>query len=305
MHRFARLGTMLAAVLLLAIACSGDDESSDVDPEGVDSTTSAAPTTSVTSTSTASAAASSTTSTSTTSTSTSSSTTTTTSSSTTTMPADTEAPSAPAGVSCATGAGSSELSITWDAPPAEDEVTNVRVYERDPGGQFQRVAKLEVGDPNLTVGQTEWNAYVEGITWFEPRELAVTHGDAAGNESGWNPIDFWVSLTPPSCNTGAPDTPVIVSAQRGGGSGEIDLVVTVVAVDVVDWQVEIDQGAGFAPGDLLLAQSSGAGAYVVTLQNVDNTVPASFRVRAVDGHGNTSGAGERVCPAVIGPADVC
>ncbi|MEM8707514.1 MAG: hypothetical protein AAGE98_13705 [Actinomycetota bacterium] len=204
-----------------------------------------------------------------------------------------------------TGAGSSELSISWDAPPADDEVTTVRVYQAEPGAGFQRVARLEVGDPDLTTGDTTWEAYVEGVSWFEPRALAVTHGDAAGNESGWNPIDFWVSLTPPSCNTGAPDTPVIMSAQRGGGSGEIDLVVTVDAADVVDWQAEVDQGTGFVAGDVLLVDSTGASEYVVTLQNVDTTVPASFRVRAIDAHGNPSVAGERTCPELIGVGDVC
>ena len=78
----------------------------------------------------------------------------------------------------------------------------------------------------------------------------------------------------------------------------------VTASDVVSWVVEIDQGGGFVAGDILLTQSISLGEYVVTLQNVDHTLPAEYRVRAVDAHGNASGWGTRSCPVPISPGDV-
>ncbi|MFT5201478.1 MAG: hypothetical protein ACI9C1_000854 [Candidatus Aldehydirespiratoraceae bacterium] len=223
----------------------------------------------------------------------------------TTAAADTEAPSAPTGLVClGAGGGSGEVALEWDAPAADEGVTTVRIYVKEPGGSFTRIEKRTAPDELLEVTPTRWRADAYPV-WPEAAvEVAVTHGDAAGNESGWNPIDVYDAYNAAPCDSGVPVAPTILAALRGAGSLEVDLRVEASAIDIVSWNVSVDQGSGFVPLSILAVSDAGTpGQVSITVGEVDWTASATYRVTASDGHGNTSSAGERSC-GPISPGDV-
>lgn len=196
------------------------------------------------------------------------------------------------------------MTLEWDEPAAPADVATIQIYMSEDGGPFARLHTYSQ-DQLLAPGPGTWRANTFPVAFGVPIELAVTYDDEAGNESGWNPVDAWVPFAGASCNSGAPATPTIVSAQRGAGSLEVDLLVEASAPDIASWSAEIDQGSGFAGLTVLGTQAGPAADQVwVTVMSVDWTQSAIYRVRATDHHGQTSAAGSRDCPIPISPGDV-
>ena len=110
---------------------------------------------------------------------------------------DDEPPQAPTGLEClGLGGGSGEVILALDAPSDPTDIETIRVYV-DEGSGFQRVAKTTTDGAPASVGSvwdldttdpTTWSMGVYPVPNFVEISIAVTFGDAAGNESGWNPI---------------------------------------------------------------------------------------------------------------------
>ena len=125
---------------------------------------------------------------------------TTTAAPTTTEEIDTEPPSAPTNLACGGfSGGSGEFTVVFDAPPDPSDIDTIRVYT-DQGSGFERVVKTPIDGSPATFGlvidlQTDdpvsWSIYFYsdslGAGTFG---VALTFGDAAGNESGWYPATF-------------------------------------------------------------------------------------------------------------------
>lgn len=218
-------------------------------------------------------------------------------------PADTEAPEAPSGLVCLPGGGSGEVTLEWSAPADPDDVATVQIYLSEDGGSFTRIHTYTQDQLLVAEGST-WTANVYPVPYGLPLELAVTYDDAAGNESGWNPVDAFVPFGAGPCNTGEPDTPTIVSATRGAGSGEVRLTVEIDATDIIDWAVEVDQGSDWFTITSYLVDNSVSGQVGIDIWPLDWTLPATYRVVAIDHHGNGSAAGFRECATPISPGDV-
>lgn len=197
MNRITRLLVSITALAVLASACGGaDDEAaeapstteapvtSDAEGDGESTETGDSPTTSAAPTTTEAPA-------------TTTEAPTTTSSTTTTEAPDTNPPAAPTGLEClGLGGGSGEVILAFDAPSDPTDIETIRVYV-DEGSGFQRVAKTTTDGAPASVGSvwdldttdpTTWSMGVYPVPNFVEISIAVTFGDAAGNESGWNPI---------------------------------------------------------------------------------------------------------------------
>ena len=222
---------------------------------------------------------------------------------TTTEAPDTEPPASPDGLVCSAGGGSGEVTLSWSAPADPTDIATVQIYLREGGGSFTRIHTY-TQDQLLSADGATWVANVFPVPFGSPFELAVTYDDAAENESGWNPIDAWSPFAGGPCEQGAPDAPVINGAFRGAGSLEVTLDVSVAATDIVDWSAQIDQGSGYVAVNVIAVQDRGAGDYFVTIAETDWTLPATYRLAAIDAHGFSSGNGERDCPTPISPGDV-
>ena len=305
MNRPSRPLSAALAVLVIAGACSSNNESADepiptsstiVEDEVESTTTAEAPTESAEPTTTTAAPT----------TTVAPATTvapTTTAPTTTTAAADDEAPAAPSGLVCSPGGGSGEVTLSWDAPADPADIATVQIYLREAGGSFSRIHTY-TPDRLLTADGATWRANVFPVPFGEPIDLAVTYDDAAENESGWNPIDAWSPFAGGPCEQGAPATPVIDGAFRGAGSLEVTLDVSGVATDVNDWSAQLDQGAGFVSVGVVSVEDRGAGDFFVTIAPTDWTLGATYRLVAIDAHGFSSGTAERICPTPISPGDV-
>lgn len=116
---------------------------------------------------------------------------------TTAAPADDEPPQAPTGVVClGVGGGSGEVLLAFDAPSDPTDIETIRVYV-DEGSGFQRVVKTTIDGAPASMGSvwdldttdpTTWSMGIYPVPTFAEIGIAVTFGDAAGNESGWYPI---------------------------------------------------------------------------------------------------------------------
>jgi hypothetical protein len=194
MNRIARLLVSITALAVLASACGGaDDEvaeapstteapvASDADGDGESAgtgdapTTSAAPTTTEAPTTTTEAP-------------------TTTSSTTTTEAPDTDPPAAPTGLTCELGGGSGEAVLRWDAPADPADVETIKIYVNEDSAGFVRLHAY-TQDELLSADSAEWMALAMPVPYTTPLEFAVTHSDANGNESGWYPIDAFLSFS--------------------------------------------------------------------------------------------------------------
>ena len=112
--------------------------------------------------------------------------------------ADTEPPPAPTNVTCTAGGGSQEVMLEWDAPTDPDDVVDVRLYVND-GSGFARVSKFTVESGQVLIGSYRWSAVAYPVPLDTEIQMAVTLGDAAGNESGWNPIDVYSEYSGADC----------------------------------------------------------------------------------------------------------
>ncbi|MEM9465544.1 MAG: hypothetical protein AAGA90_09225 [Actinomycetota bacterium] len=313
MTRIRTILTLGLAVALVAGACSGDDdEAADVasdsatgsaiddtaaqtdDASTEDTETTVAPTTTEAPATTTEAP---------TTTTAAPTTTTTEAPATTTEAPDTSPPAAPAGLVCSAGGGSGEVTLSWTAPEDPDDIATVQIYLREGAGSFVRIHTY-TPDQLLSADGPSWTANVFPVPFGSPFDLAVTYDDAAENESGWNPIDAFSPFAGGPCEQGAPDTPVLNGAARGAGSTEVTLDVSVAATDVVDWSAQVDQGTGFVAVNVIAIENRGGGDYFVTIAPTDWASPATYRLAAIDAHGQSSGAGERDCPTPISPGDV-
>lgn len=81
-----------------------------------------------------------------------------------------------------------EVRLEWDAPPDPTDIVDVRIY-LDEGSGFSRINKLTIASGAVETGPTRWSAVGYPVPPGTDVRMAVTVGDAAGNESGWNPID--------------------------------------------------------------------------------------------------------------------
>ena len=126
---------------------------------------------------------------------------------TTSLPHDDEPPEAPTGLVClGIGGGSMEVLLAFDAPSEPADIETIRVYV-DEGSGFQRVAKTTIDGSPASLGSvfdlnttdpTTWSMGVYPVPNAAEIGIAVTFGDAAGNESGWYPIT--VTPTGTSCS---------------------------------------------------------------------------------------------------------
>lgn len=126
---------------------------------------------------------------------------------TTSLPQDDEPPEAPTGLVClGIGGGSMEVLLAFDAPSDPTDIDTIRVYI-DEGSGFQRVAKTTIDGSPASLGSvfdlnttdpTTWSMGVYPVPNASEIGIAVTFGDAAGNESGWYPIT--VTPTGTSCS---------------------------------------------------------------------------------------------------------
>ena len=126
---------------------------------------------------------------------------------TTSLPHDDEPPEAPTGLVClGMGGGSMEVLLAFDAPSDPADIQTIRVYV-DEGSGFQRVAKTTIDGSPASLGSvfdlnttdpTTWSMGVFPVPDGAEIGIAVTFGDAAGNESGWYPIT--VTPTGISCS---------------------------------------------------------------------------------------------------------
>ena len=291
MTRIRTLTAIALVALLFASACSSGDDGAD--ETAAPSNTEEPETTEAPATTTTEAPT----------TTTEAPTTTTEAPTTTTEAPDTEAPAAPDGLVCSAGGGSGEVTLSWTAPDDPGDIATVQIYLREEGGSFTRIHTY-TQDQLLSAEGASWVANVFPVPFGEPFELAVTYDDAAENESAWNPIDAYSPFAGGPCEQGAPAAPAITGAFRGAGSQEVTLEVSASATDIVDWSAQIDQGGGFASVNVIAVQDLGGGDYLVTIHPTDWTLPATYRLAAIDAHGLSSGNGERDCPTPISPGDV-
>ena len=96
--------------------------------------------------------------------------------------------------------------LAFDAPSDPTDIETIRVYV-DEGSGFQRVAKTTIDGSPASLGSvfdlnttdpTTWSMGVFPVPDGAEIGIAVTFGDAAGNESGWYPIT--VTPTGISCS---------------------------------------------------------------------------------------------------------
>lgn len=192
------LVAVASAVLTFGLAaCGSGDDAAPTPPSTTTSTTS---TTIEATTSTASAT---TTRPPTTTFTASSTTTSPTSTTTEVVPAssvasDTEAPAAPTNVTCAPGGGSQEVLLEWDAPADPADIVDVRLYVND-GSGFVRTNKFTIDSGQVLISSTRWSAVAYPVPVATHVSMAVTVGDEAGNESGWNPIDVYYEYSGADC----------------------------------------------------------------------------------------------------------
>ena len=188
MNRITRLLVSITALAVLASACGGaDDEAaeapstteapvaSDADGDGESAETGDAPTTTEAPATTTEAP-------------------TTTSSTTTTEAPDTDPPAAPTGLTCELGGGSGEAVLRWDAPADPADVETIKIYVNEDSAGFVRLHAY-TQDELLSADSAEWMALAMPVPYTTPLEFAVTHSDANGNESGWYPIDAFLSFS--------------------------------------------------------------------------------------------------------------
>jgi len=231
---------------------------------------------------------------------------------TTDAPATTESvdetpPTPPTNMACGGAGGSGEFSLSWEAPPDVTDITGVKVYLSESGGPFNRIHKFPLDAGAVGTTGPRWDVVAYPMPGGVPIELAVTHYDAAGNESGWYPIDAYYAGAGGNCWSGAPDAPVIQSVDGSAGSGEASLVITPPAPDVVSYRVWADSGDGMTELTILYMQDapSSPGDVMVDTYPTEWSMATTFRVVAVDAHGHESTPTDRSCPENWGWSVVC
>lgn len=111
---------------------------------------------------------------------------------------DNVSPAAPTNLSCYVGGGSREIGLEWDAPLDTSDIQTVRIY-LDEGTGFVRIETLDVSSGFVQMGPTRWSAVAFPVPPNTEVEMAVTYGDASGNESGWNPIGVYFEFAGAPC----------------------------------------------------------------------------------------------------------
>ncbi|MDW3219753.1 MAG: hypothetical protein R8F63_14155 [Acidimicrobiales bacterium] len=187
-------GSALVVALVVMAGCSDDSDDTAPTTTTTTTTTTAAPTTTAAATTTTTAP------TTTVAEGTTTTTTTTVAVTPTSEPADTEAPPAPTNVTCGVGAGSGEITLEWDAPADPADIADVRIYI-DEGAGFTRLHKYTIDSGQVRTDTDRWWAVAWPVPSGEVVQMAVTVGDAAGNESGWNPIGAFYEFAAGPCTT--------------------------------------------------------------------------------------------------------
>jgi hypothetical protein len=117
---------------------------------------------------------------------------------TTSVDFDNVPPAAPTNLSCDAGGGSQEVAIEWDTPLGTSDIQTVRIY-LDEGSGFVRIETIDVSSGFVQMGPTRWSAVAFPVPPDTEVEMAVTYGDASGNESGWNPIGVYFEFSGAPC----------------------------------------------------------------------------------------------------------
>jgi chitodextrinase len=186
---------------------------------------------------------------------------------------DTQAPTAPTGVT-ATAASGTQINLSWTASTDNVGVTGYLI-ERCQGSGCTTFAQIG------TSAVTAFND--TGLTVSTGYSYRVRATDAAGNLSAYSTL---ASMTTQSPDTQAPTTPANLTATALSGS-QINLSWTASTdnVGVTGYLIERCQGSGCATLTQIGTSSS------TTFNNTGLTASASYayRVRATDAAGNLSG----------------
>jgi len=217
---------------------------------------------------------------------------------------DSGPPEAPVNVTCGPGGGSTEFSLTWDAPAEPDDVFGINVYISTNGGAYNRVVQELVSDGVVSTdldSGTKWGIVISAVPAGTPLMLAVTSFNNDYSESGWWPIDAYYG-SGLDCFTGPPPAPNIGTIGPAGGSMETNIQILpngsdpAPAEDIVSYQILVDKGSGFEAISISYQQNNPVtGGVDLVVYPLDHA-PVDYQITATDAHGNVSTVATRSCP---------
>ena len=217
---------------------------------------------------------------------------------------DSGPPEPPVNVTCGPGGGSTEFSLTWDAPAEPDDVFGINVYISANGGAYNRVAQELVSDGVVSTdldSGTKWGIVISAVPAGTPLMLAVTSFNNDYSESGWWPIDAYYG-SGLDCFTGPPPAPNIGTIGPAGGSMETNIEILpngsdpAPAEDIVSYQILVDKGSGFEEISISYQQNNPVtGGVDLVVYPLDHA-PVDYQITATDAHGNVSTVATRSCP---------
>ena len=202
---------------------------------------------------------------------------------------DTQAPSAPEGVSASVSGAS--VDVSWSAASDDVGVTGYEVHRSDVAGFTPDGSTLVGSTDGSTTSLTEPS--VAAGTWYY-RVVAV---DAAGNTSDSSDPATEAVVEEPVPDTQAPSAPEGVSASVSGASVDVSWSAASDDVGVTGYEVHRSDVAGFTPdGSTFVGSTSGATSFL------DESAPVGtwfYRVIASDAAGNVGPASEVSTPVVV------
>ena len=217
---------------------------------------------------------------------------------------DSGPPEPPVNVTCGPGGGSTEFSLTWDAPAEPDDVFGINVYISENGGAYNRVVQELVSDGVVSTdldSGTKWGIVISAVPAGTPLMLAVTSFNNDYSESGWWPIDAYYG-SGLDCFTGPPPAPNIGTIGPAGGSMETNIQILpngsdpAPAEDIVSYQILVDKGSGFEEVSISFQQNNPVtGGVDLVVYPLDHA-PVDYQITATDAHGNVSAVATRSCP---------
>ncbi len=207
-------------------------------------------------------------------------------------------------MTCGPGGGSTEFSLTWDAPAEPDDVFGINVYISTNGGAYNRVVQELVSDGVVSTdldSGTKWGIVISAVPAGTPLMLAVTSFNNDYSESGWWPIDAYYG-SGLDCFTGPPPAPNIGTIGPAGGSMETNIQILpngsdpAPAEDIVSYQILVDKGSGFEAISISYQQNNPVtGGVDLVVYPLDHA-PVDYQITATDAHGNVSTVATRSCP---------
>ena len=217
---------------------------------------------------------------------------------------DSGPPEPPINVTCGPSGGSTEFSLTWDAPEEPDNVHGINVYISQNGGAYNRIEQELVSGGAVSTdldSGTKWGIVASPIPANTPLMIAVTTFDLDYRESGWWPIDAYYG-SGAACFTGAPAAPNIGIVSAGAGSGETNIQILpndsdpAPAEDIVSYTVFVDTGSGFQAVPIIYQNFESSFSGYLLIVSPNDHAPADYQITATDAHGNVSAVATRSCP---------